>query len=201
MGRIDLLIFRFGLFNRDGGYLFEDIVKLVQGGFLAVQDSSIGDIVTHSVRDFWFLSRAEQSRHWFRFRFRLVDTSRHWLQWLQRQRFRFRLVDTSRQIVTWTAIAILAMFHHIDTITNLMCRLFCIPYLAIINCGRSLIVKNLVSQIPLLVHQTRSIPNMRKRKWNKDKRGRGCTWLNSHLVMKHMKTLGILRLWRQTEKV
>ena len=43
-------------------------------------------------------SRAEQSRaeQWFRFRFRLVDTSRHWLQWLQRQRFRFRLVDTSR---------------------------------------------------------------------------------------------------------
>ena len=52
MGRIDELVFRFGLFNRDGGYLFEDIVKLVQGGFLAVQDSSIGDIVTHSVRDF-----------------------------------------------------------------------------------------------------------------------------------------------------
>ena len=32
-GRIDVLVLRFGLFNRDGGYLFEDIVKLVQGGF------------------------------------------------------------------------------------------------------------------------------------------------------------------------
>ena len=34
------------------------------------------------------------------FRFRLVDTSRHYQT----------LVDTSRQIVTWTAFAILAMF-------------------------------------------------------------------------------------------
>ena len=32
-GRIDVLVLRFGLFNMDGGYLFEDIVKLVQGGF------------------------------------------------------------------------------------------------------------------------------------------------------------------------
>ena len=51
MGRIDVLVLRFGLLNRDGGYLFEDIVKLVQGGFLAVQDSSIGDLVTHSLSE------------------------------------------------------------------------------------------------------------------------------------------------------
>ena len=66
--------------------------------FLAVQDSSIGDIVSEWDRLLISAeqSRAEQSRQWFRFRFRLVDTSRHWLQWLQRQRFRFRLVDTRR---------------------------------------------------------------------------------------------------------
>ena len=45
----------------------------------------------------------------------IVDTSRHWLQWLQllqRQRFRW-LTDSQR--VTWTAFAILAMFNLMKT--------------------------------------------------------------------------------------